>query len=425
MPRLSALAPAALVTVAAAHFAWVVNLVARSFYRIPHWDYWEFFRAVLLPPGWSLKFLFAQSNEHIIASSKVLFLLDLYLFGATSWFLVASFIAINLLVAWLLAVMTFDDWPRRAIAFAAFSAAAVSLAQWENLLWAFQIEFPLVALGAALSIYALGDFLERRSATWFIAFAAALFLVVFSLGNGICIIVALLVLLVGTRQPARIWLLVLFPYLVLAAVFFAFGGGANSVGNPELRTAANIVPFFCAVIGGPFTSNQTAATEIGAGFIIGYAVFCLWTVALPLVRREAIDLRLLQLVALGCFLLASVAAITYSRVTLGPIAALAPRYATPMLLLWMAGFAALARAMPWRSASVAIVVVAMALGLDSSLRTDNLTRLNEAATRINGAAAKIAAGDWSDNTIKVVHYDPSRIRPLLVYMRDHRLSVFR
>jgi hypothetical protein len=95
-------------------------------------------------------YLFEPHNEHIIATSKLLYLTDYWLFGLSNLPLVLVIFLLQLVNGLLLSNLALPGTrPRNRFAVGLlFAAAAVSFANWENLLEGFQTQFSLVILSA-------------------------------------------------------------------------------------------------------------------------------------------------------------------------------------------------------------------------------------------------------------------------------------
>jgi hypothetical protein len=434
-------------TFVAIYLAVVVSCISVSLYFVwnnyfitPHWDQWEFFRALTADPHQvnTLRFIFRPHNEHVMFSSKLLFLLDLSVFNATNIAIVGVTLLLNLLIAYTLAAVAFPDPLQsiRYLAFGAFAVSALSLAQWENLLWAFQTEFSVMCLASLLTIVCLVAWIDAREPTsrikWLAALYASLFFTILSLGNGPAIVVPIILIMLALRQPIKYWMTILIAYFVVTGWYFWLGRAGHAVGDASLRTAANYALFFAAVVGSPVSPSERVAVTVGAIYVVFFVGIFVWAIFLPWWRRDYVNRSTLQLVALGLFLLATSAAIAWGRVPLGLPSAMASRYSTPVLWLWMAGIAAAARyaiaSQPQTSAYRLVptlwILLALGVAVISSLRPLNFTGMEYFSTRIRQAAYFIASGVFADEQLSHLYPSPAAIRPTIEFLRQHRLNIF-
>ncbi|AVO45519.1 hypothetical protein C6569_10835 [Phreatobacter cathodiphilus] len=403
-----------------------------------YWDQWEMAKRAATDPGslLSLRYLLEHHNEHVIATSKLLFLIDYYVFEYTGYVLVAGVLALNVLLATLMARLTFPEPRRRRERLAAacvYGAVMLSLAQWENLTIGFQTQFPLVILFAILAIFAatgtsrfggtVGDV-----ARWAVSAILAIGAIV-SMGNGIALVFsfALLAVLLGRR---RRWLgFALLGLLIVAFVPFVVRGGPP-LGDAALRTPVNLVLFAVAMIGGPFTPSFPLALVLGTLALAGFCGLA-WSLARPWWRGEEVDVAQARLAAIGVFLLGTAAAAAWGRVTLGLEAALSSRYATPMLMLWLVVVAGLARsacrtlgdrslAMP----VVATLLVALVIAATTSLRPENFGKIRAQNERLTRAATFLLWNVPSEGEMVSLYPHPAMITAAVDHLRQARLNLF-
>ncbi|HEY0592245.1 MAG TPA: hypothetical protein VGF40_10795, partial [Thermoanaerobaculia bacterium] len=218
---------------------------------------------------------------------------------------------------------------RGALALLGSSLALFSLAQYDNFLWGGQIGYFLTI---ALVVWAIAALATPAQPPWTrIAVAAALcFLASFSIGFGIVSWVALAPL-VWVRTPRhRAAALAAWAILaILCASLYAAGAHFPIDGSPERAGPLEIVLFFVAVAGTPWTSLAAPALALGAASLALFAALA--ARAIRAGARAAMPWISLGLVALG---FAGLTAIVRARI--GWEVADSPRYATPMLLLVVA-----------------------------------------------------------------------------------------
>jgi hypothetical protein len=443
MRRARAIETIVCVLVACASAALAIRsiVVIRRNYFIPFfWDQWDHVREIMggVGPG-NLFGLFNRQNEHIIATSKVLFLTDYALFDFTNGPLVFAIAVMAIIVALLLAVLLFGGLRATAIFGAVwllFIASGLSLAQWENLLWGFEPEFSLVLIAAIASILLTFEVIDAerslKTCGWLAALVLAMGFCVFSMGNGVLIFIPTLFLLVIFRASPLKIAVVLVAGLAYAAVFFTLTRDAEPIGDPSLKTVHNLVLYFFAIIGNPLSHNLGRAVGLGLTLFLALCAMFARQVMVPLRRRRGVDRGVAGLFALVGFLLATGAAAAWSRTSLGVEQAFASRYATPMLVLWMASFALGVRifqslpAPPWiRTIGVSATLLA-ALGVvaKSSLTPGAFAELRARSTSVQQAGYVVAAGVDSIGQMMSLYYDPNFEQKAIEFLRGRRLNLF-
>jgi hypothetical protein len=440
MPKtLSTTLFAATIAVAAVSIATSLYLVLTNHMDPPYWDQWEFFRTAALQGNAtrSLTYIFGTHNAHIIATSKFLYAINLSFFRGTNIFLISCIIITNIIIATTITLVASKRLPIRGnvIFFFVSTMILLSLAQWENLLWAFQPHFSLVAVFSIGSLYFLNSALDKPEHVKFreyVVFSALLALGVYSLGNGFTVIVGMVFILAIARQSFARWVLVFFTYAVIAAPFLWAARHGHAVGDLSLRTPANLVYFCLRMIGNPFAMTPNQAVYIGAGLSVFYASVLYLTVIRPLIRRHPIDGNIIVLIAVAGFLMGTVVVTAWSRVSLGPTAGMASRYATPMLILMVVVSGAL-----WRHVSLndeatgrsqlralAGAAAILAAGLWSHVKPTNFLHIDAHVSRVQQAAYFVASDVPATDYLQHLYPDAAAIRPAIAFLKSQRLSIF-
>ena len=433
----------ALVVLGSASAAMIVRsiiVIYQNYFIVLFWDQWDLIpnliRNAATTKSWS--YLFKAHNEHVIATSKLLFLLDLALFHLTNWPLVLSTILLAFPIAWLLAVLLFWDRPRSKLFWAvwlSFAASGLSLVQWENLLWGFQPQFYLVLLGALASIIIalkVPSAQGSKSLGWLAALAFAMGFCIFSMGNGIAIPVSVLFLLILFRASWLKCLAAVSFSAIYIGTFFMLTHGSAAVGDPSLKTPYNMGMFFFTMIGSPLNGDMHLAAIAGLSLFFALSALFASYLVVPWIWRRPIDPGLAGLFALVGFLLATAAAAAWARTSLGVGAAMASRYATPMLLLWMSVCAVLMRISFVTKTQTLITQGLLWLSLaatfwtaaGSSLRPDVVYTIGERARAINQAAYFVASGVLSPPELALLYPDSHLLRTAISFLRVHRLNIF-
>jgi hypothetical protein len=416
-------------------------LVIYKNYFIPiYWDEWEIVRQLVSKSDTASNLfgLLIRQNEHIIATTRILFWADYAFFKLTNGPMVASIAILNSLDAWLLSSLLFWGERRSKLfwtVWLVFTASGLSLAQWENLLWGFQPQFSLVLLGAlaailiAIKMPAADDL---KGFGWLAALVLAIGFCVFSMGNGIAIPISVLFLLILLRASLLKCLVTAVFSIAFVAAFFALTKGATPIGDQSLNTPYNMVRFFFVMIGSPLDGDVSSAAILGLILFITVCSLFILNVMVPSIKSRKVDRSLAGLFALAGFLFASAAAAAWGRTSLGVGAATALRYATPMLLLWMTNFSIvlrilwLSKAQPWvsRSAvSMCVITAAFATAAWSTFRPETNALMSFSMSKTQ-AAYFIASGALAPAELRELYPNPSLIMESISFLREHGLNIF-
>lgn len=448
MKRLLAVNPVACLVLSFASIFLIVRtglIVWQNYFAILFWDQWvminDFIRDEAAVKSWT--YLFEPHSDHVIATSKILFALDWTLFQLSNFPLVLSTMFFALIVAWLLAVLTFWEKPYSRIfwtSWLVFSAAGFSLAQWENLLWGFQPQFNFVLIGALISIIVAlkVSIAEGRTGyAWLALLQIAMGFCAFSMANGIAISVPVVFLLTLFRAPPLKILITGALGIAYVVAFFLLTHGMPPLPTTAPPTLFGMLAFFFIMIGGaPFDAAISVAVLLGILVSAILTAFFVQYVILPWFRHGRVDSGLAGLFALAIFLFASAAAAATGRSGLGVSFALTSRYSTPMLVLWMTLFAVPIRLClisqifsangNFRSATIWLTITA-ALGMVavSTLRnTDSTGEMFSRSAALHEAAYFVVSDVLNANEAKVFYYEPEKIKGLVGFIREHKLNIF-
>lgn len=297
-----------------------------------YFDEWTF---ILSAPDWSWSTLLKPHNEHPVMLTRAIYAALLATVGLRSYL---PYMAVLLALHLASVTLLFEVVRRRSGDIVAVAAAALLLvlgAGWEDLLWAFQIQFVgSVACGLGM-LLALQAPVRRRN----LLIAAGLLTasLMFS-GVGLFFGVAAAVQLgFSTRRRELVWLA---PVVVaLAAWFLAFGreGGPTSLSPGDLAA----LPLY--VLWGLATS---AGGVIGLSGWAGVAVLVVAAVAVGYAwRRSGVDPFALGIAA-GVVSFYAVTGLI--RVQFGYQQSGASRYTYVAAVFWLLLLADAARYLPWR-----------------------------------------------------------------------------
>jgi hypothetical protein len=301
-----------------------------------YFDEWTF---ILSAPDWTWATYLQPHNEHPVMLTRAIYSVLFATVGLRSYL---PYMAVLLALHAASVVLLFEVTRRRVSDLVALGAAALLLvlgAGWEDLLWAFQIQFiGSVACGLGM-LLALQGRPTRRNL--FLAAALLTASLMFS-GVGLFFGVAAAVQLAATpgRRRDLVWFA---PVAVaLGAWFLAFGRSGAPTTPPSSLADIAALPLF--VIWG---LGASAGGLIGVGDSAGLAVLALAGLAVALGWRRARRVDAFGLgVAAGLVTFYAVTGLI--RVQFGYQQAGASRYSYPGAVFWLLLLADAARYLPWR-----------------------------------------------------------------------------
>lgn len=393
---------------------------------VPYWDEWEGVVRLQRWMGGALTFgeLFGQHNEHRIPVPRLLMLIidratamDMRARMAASWVLLVA--TAGLLLADYRRVH--PEGGATLLRFAPVAWLILSLRQWDNLLWGWQITlcscvFFLVA--------ALCCLVRARSLAFLLLAVAAGTCASFSFSNGLLIWPLGLWLLLAERPrvPARapvVWTLC--GTGVFVAYFIDYVKPAH---HPALSYFAlhpgPALKYFLASLGGPLAVRLPLAYWAG-GFVVALSA----AVAV-LVLRGRFRWRSPLPPALVLFAFASSATLTLGRAGFGPDQALSSRYSTfaglglvGLYLLLLDGPPRLAR--PLVVLLLAVIAAAQPAINKSALKSGQ----SLAAERRRARVSLVHFREETDAGLRQLFPLPAVVRERAAFLEDNRLSVFR
>ena len=327
--------------VAAAAILWLARNM--TFY----YDEWTF---ILSAPDWTAANLLQPHNEHPVMLTRAIYAALLSTVGLRSYL---PYLVVLLSLHAATVVLLFEVVRRRAGDLVAVGSAALLMvlgAGWENLLWAFQMQFVgsvVCGLGMFLALQATPS---RRNL--FVATVLLTGSLMFS-GVGLFFGVAATVQLALTPERRR-YLLWFAPTAVALAAWFLVFGRTYEPTTPVSPADLAALPLY--VIWG---LGASVAGLIGASGVAGLALLCFAALAVVLSWvRGARDAFRLGIVA-G---LVSFYAVTgLIRVQLGYQQSGASRYTYVGAVFWVLLLADSARYLPWRGAWRPALVACLSL----------------------------------------------------------------
>lgn len=439
MYQLTRTAGLAAIVLAVITLAITLYAVSVAYSPLPYWDQWE-----RVTPGQHLSQMFVQHNEHLLVIPSLFFLIDTAVFGGRNLFLLASILLIQTthagLLIWL-ARRAGARGPGLLLAGGLAVGLLFSGAQIENLYWGFQVQFVIVYLlaTACFSVTVLAQPGWKADAG-----AAALGLAAaFSFSAGLLVLPAAAV---GALLAGRGWqrIGVLAVSAALAAFIYSRGMQAFNHSNPgdALGNLVEIIYYTIVYLGAPFgyafsespLAGYAPALQdpIEGAKLFGAAGLAAALLLVPLTLwRSGPRARLVLLLVAGLVVGAGLLT-AMGRWELGAQQAFASRYATPVLIFWVA-IAALvwsfARSLPrksWRAGAMlglgGLQVLAMLLLLSN--RDIWLDMARSQHNRTVAAESAVMTGALDRGALAGIYPWPELVVQRSQLLAAERLSVF-
>lgn len=331
--------------------------------------------------------LWEPHNEHILFVPKIFFFLDLSLFRGSQTFLhICTFLLLFLVTTTFLIILqklkhrTFSDTLLERLPLTILAATIVAILwswiQYENFVWAFQIQFLLALLIPLWTFIALYQSARQVTTRGFIGFyLLALSLATLSaltMANGLLIpwLAMGMVLALGLR-----WVWAVGPLIVgiLTGVSYLRSGYQLQKG-PEVTTTilqgfARALRYFINYLSGPV---ELALSSSWAGTISVVAFCILLIVGVFRYYGQRQDALYLVLIFFVLFVVLSGLVTAFARADFGVGQALSSRYQTPLLAGWAALFLLFAQDLQVRirklGSGAIVLVVCTLLGFASFQR---------------------------------------------------------
>jgi predicted secreted protein len=402
-------------------------LVISTYSPLPYWDEWALVDR-LATRGWSLGWLFAQHNEHRIFTTKLAFLVDVYVFHGSQVFLLALIFAVLVLHVALLSwsLRELGGWRgslwRAGTGLIAYAILCPS--QEENLVWGFQLQFVLTAMLATLAVLSL-MLLSRGPRTSFLLLCVgAATLATWSLANGMLLWPLLLALALVLRiKSSSVWTLLVAGILNIALYFQRYQppGPPHRMRIPPLAPALQ----YCSLYFGSTWFHHASGWMVIA---IGAAAICaaLIVIGYAFWGRRVRPLLLRQWSILLLFCLGTAAVTAAGRLDFGLQQAGSSRYQSFALLFWAClGLALLHFAAKHRNGGV--ILSCLLLGLMLISAGQFRFPLREAQWHQVGmklVADALAAGAHDPEALAQGYPDPALIARDAQYLKQNHLSIF-
>ena len=323
-----------------------VCMVVVSYSPLPFWDHWtQIERAASGRSVTSFSWLWQQHNEHRLLLPKLFLAADLLLFKGQQRFLLTSIFVIQLLHWCLLCWSTWvlGKW-RGALWRTGAGLAAFCLfcpAQWENMVWGFQVCFVLPQLLATASIVALllywrtsqGLADQHPPVRFLVLSIVAAIGASYSLASGILLWPILLVSGIYLRLRLKAILPVVIAGVLSIGAYLFHYVRPSIHANPlaSLHHPIKLIEYCSGYFLGSWLHRGMHTTEsVGLVFLIITIMFLLPALS----NVGAFRLFATQLVLMIVFYLGTSAVTAAGRLNFGIAESLVSRYQTVALLYW-------------------------------------------------------------------------------------------
>lgn len=318
--------------------------------NIPKWDDHAFKATIeqyekATGLGDKLHAIFVQHNEHRVALTRIVAIVDYKIFGHINYEHLMFIGNLALLVIWWLLTRFFKPLPGAVWYALPIATFWFSLAFWENTFWGMAaIQNFWVVAWAVLTFWRL----SRRDKHWAWAVPMA-FMGLFTSGNGILIFpLALGVLLLQKRwKVSSFW--VVFSAISIGLYFWQYKAPPTDLGVKGSSNLLALIKGFLLFCGSLFESLPFGNTPIQMPFLMGgLTLFVSLSILLYILRsywKRQFELNEFDYFYLGgvLFALATAVIVTYSRIGLGPENMLTSRYKLYSALLLSFNIAYLTR----------------------------------------------------------------------------------
>ncbi len=279
-----------------------------------------------------------HNDTHRIATTRAILLLDSLFFDMTGWFSVITSFLLLLAIGWMVAKMATRDGVPALIPRLTWAGLACSTCQWDNLVFPFQVQFPITCVlgcGCAWLLSAAAGASKGRAVALGLAAGIAAILADFSMASGILLAPALLLLLAMRRARWQAWA-AFTPLCGLGVALYEHH--LPPVSGPRLLGWQ--LNWNRLLYSGDFLAADLNCFSEAWTWLIGLALLAaLLAVGFLLLRRYNQQRAPMPsgdaaLLAIGLWVAACGPAGSFTlRITYGPSAALVGRYATMSLLL--------------------------------------------------------------------------------------------
>lgn len=323
--------------------------IANNYSPVPFWDMWNAYLDFYIKSSeGNLERWVALHNEHRIVLSRILFWIDIKLFGGSIIFLlIMNFILMLFMVAvfYLLVWNLFNGKTYRdtRVALTLFIVIIVfSWMQHENITWGFQSQFFLAYSIPLLSFLVLGLYSQHGTARYFLGALVFGVLSVFTMGNGVLVLPLLVILSIALGLGwIRSLLIACVGVVTLYCHYSHYGAppGHGSLSVTLTQHTGSFILYVLTYLGNPFyymlgKPDLLVPQLLGAVMIGSCAYFTFRCFVSPSFRHPMV----LVLLAFLLFIGGSVVGTAGGRAVFGISQALSSRYTTPAIMAWASLF---------------------------------------------------------------------------------------
>jgi hypothetical protein len=321
----------------------------------PFSDMWEGYIGWYLQENkWQL--LWAQHNEHRIVLARLIYWLDVVLFGNSAWFLIVVNYLLVFFSCCLFGLILKEqankpehDYPRKII-FLFLIAWLFSWTQEENLIWGFQNQFINAQLLPLCAFYFLyrASVDSSRSIRYFFCSCVFGILSYGTMANGVLALPLMTCYAMITRQSwQRIFILFDLSCFLLFFYFYDFHvpGQHSSLIQSLINTPFLVAQYSLLYLGGPFCKIfrninfehlKIILIFSGLFLFISASYFSFKYLFFNNKKSEKNSNLQLMLLFFIFFIIITAVGTAGGRIILGLETALASRYATPAIMAWAA-----------------------------------------------------------------------------------------
>lgn len=312
------------------------------FSPIPFWDMWngylEFYTHIL---NGEYKYIFLQHNEHRIVLTKLLFLIDLGVFGGKSYFLLIINLILMLLIVW--QFFKFIDklfidknlYYRNLIKLFIL-ILLFSWTQHENITWGFQSQFYLAYLVPFFSFYLMAIFKETNQNKYFYYSCILAALSSYTMANGILTSLLIVIMTFLFRLDKIKIFIAIIICIVNYIIFFNDYQSIDRQGNVLeylINSPIDFLLYIFTYLGSPFFylfKHNIQVSEI-FGFIL---VMCMIFIIIKYFKRILLNYFLIAIIIQQIYIFLTALVTASGRFSFGIEQAISSRYTTPVLIFW-------------------------------------------------------------------------------------------
>ena len=310
-----------------------------------------------------------------------------------------------------------------------------SAQQWVNLIWPFQIQFPMVYCAAAAALFALWkSAVEHWNVRWLAASIALAVVATYSMANGILIWLVMLIAAVWLRMPRKWLQAVAVSWVVIGIAYFYHWhpSAASSEPLPLFTHITRAISFWFGHLGSPVapltnlfeTEFHRFLLAVVPGVLL--ALILLAGFAMLWLRPQKFTSARAMLLFYSIFLAGSSAAMAWGRSTGSLMVLFEPRYLTPSYLFWLSTLLWLWPILVFRlrrSVVYGVLCAAILLGIAIHQRAVLIDVRNRVDTEKLGEMA-VVDGVTDPHAWVVLYHTPAIVMDAIDYLKKNRLTIF-